>query len=65
MDAELEMEVEAEVEPEIELETVIDHEEYEICRSFPYQIRKISNEKILKEYQRKDGYVECSLNSRR
>jgi hypothetical protein len=62
MDAELEMEVEVEVEPEIEWEIVIDHEEYEICRSFPYQIRKIVNGKILKEYQRKDSYVECSLN---
>jgi hypothetical protein len=65
MEPEGEMEVDLEVEPEIEWETIVDHEEYEICLSFPYQIRKIVNHKILKEYQRKDGYVECSLNSRR
>jgi hypothetical protein len=62
MDAEGEMEVEADVEPEIEWEVVVDHEDYEICRSFPYQIRKIANGKILKETQRKDGYVICTLN---
>jgi hypothetical protein len=60
MEPEGEMDVELEVEQE--WETIVDHEEYEICRSFPYQIRKIANGKILKEYQRKDGYMKCHLN---
>jgi hypothetical protein len=62
MDAELEIEVDSEVEPEPEWEIIVDHEDYEICKSFPYQIRKIETRKIIKEYQRKSGYVACSLN---
>jgi hypothetical protein len=59
MYAELEMEVEAEVEPEWEV--VVDHEDYEICRLFPPQIRKIETGKIIKECEQ-HGYVICSLN---
>ena len=39
--------------------------DYEICKSFPYQIRKIENEKIIKESEDKNGYVICYMNAKK
>ena len=39
--------------------------DYEINSEFPYNIRRKSNNKIIKESRRNDGYVECWLNCKR
>jgi hypothetical protein len=43
-------------------ETIVDHEDYEICVTFPHQIRRRKDGYILIEYQSYDGYVYCRLN---
>ena len=40
---------------------VINHEDYEICEQYPYQIRKKSNGKILKESINSKGYWQIHL----
>jgi hypothetical protein len=50
------------MEDQMVWETVVDHQDYEICRSFPYQIRKIETEKIIKECENPQHYVLCHLN---
>ena len=49
---------------ENEWEELKDHDEYEICKVYPYQIRKKSNQRILKESLRTDGYIQVMLNQR-
>ena len=41
---------------------LIDHEDYEICTSYPHQIRKVSNKRILTEGIENRGYVRVNLN---
>ena len=43
---------------------LIDHEDYEICTSYPHQIRKASNKRIVTEGLRNTGYVYVYLNGR-
>ena len=45
-------------------ETLKDHDDYEICKTYPYQIRKKSNHYILKETPNRDGHLTCSLNQK-
>ena len=48
---------------ENEWEDLKDHSDYEICRVYPYQIRRKYNQRILKETLRKtDGYLCVNLN---
>ena len=47
-----------------EYETLKNHEDYEICKSYPHQIRKKSNKKIISEHKNHDGYYRCSLNQK-
>ena len=42
---------------------VLDND-YEICDSYPHQIRKIRTGRIVKEYQIPDGYIKCDLNGK-
>ena len=42
-------------------EVLRDHPDYEICREYPYQIRKISTHRILKESTQTKGYLQVSL----
>ena len=39
--------------------------DYEIYTEYPYQIRKKSNKKIIKEYIENNGYVRCKLNQKK
>jgi hypothetical protein len=52
------------VEDKLIWETCVVDLDSEICTTYPYQIRKKEKHKILKECQRRDGYIECSLNRR-
>ena len=36
--------------------------DYEICDSYPHQIRKIKTGRIVKEHQASSGYIKCNLN---
>ena len=46
------------------IECIVDSE-YEIFTEFPYQIRKKSNKRIVKEYiEKKNGYIRCNLNQK-
>lgn len=38
--------------------------DYEIFNEYPYQIRKISSKRIIKEYHEKDGYLRCNMNGK-
>jgi hypothetical protein len=51
-------------EDQLVWETVKGHENYEICTTYPYQIRKKENKMIVKERQRRNGYIECSFNNK-
>ena len=44
---------------------VINHEDYEICEQYPYQIRKKSTGKILSESISNDGYYRVKLNGKK
>lgn len=39
--------------------------EYEINTEFPYQIRRISNKKVIKENMQSNGYLRCYLNRKK
>jgi hypothetical protein len=43
---------------------ILNHEDYEICVTYPYQIRKKSNQLILTEGETNDGYIQCTLNAK-
>ena len=43
-------------------ENVIGHDDYEICKTYPYQIRRKSNKYIISESENNDGYIICTLN---
>ena len=47
-------------EEEDNWETLKNHENYEICKNYPHQIRKKSNKYIISEHEDKDGYIICS-----
>ena len=47
-----------------EWETLKVDEDYEICREYPYQIKKTSTGRILKETLATDGYVTVTLNQK-
>ena len=47
-------------EEEDNWETLKNHEDYEICKNYPHQIRKKSNKYIISEHEDKDGYIICS-----
>ena len=53
-----------EEEDEEQWETLKVDEDYEICGQYPYQVRKISNRRILKETLATDGYVTVTLNQK-
>lgn len=38
--------------------------DYEIFTEYPYQIRKISNKRIIKEWHEKNGYLQCKMNGK-
>jgi hypothetical protein len=52
------------MEVELVWETVVNHEDYEICRSFPHQIRKKENQRVIHENVRKSGYIHINVNSK-
>lgn len=39
--------------------------DYEIFSEYPYQIRKINNKRIIREYHSKDGYLRCNMNGKK
>ena len=43
-------------------ESLKEHDDYEICITYPYQIRKKSTKRIIKESEDKQGYITCHLN---
>ena len=47
-----------------EWEQLKNHEDYEININYPHQIRRKKNERILKENERKDKYLQLSLNGK-
>ena len=47
-----------------EWELLRDHPDYEICIEYPYQIRKISTGRILKESIQTKGYLQVRLNGK-
>ena len=53
-----------EINTEDEWETLKDHDDYEICKTYPHQIRKKSTERIIKESPVGDGYLRCKLNKK-
>ena len=38
--------------------------DYEIFNEYPYQIRKISSKRIIKEWHEKNGYLRCRMNGK-
>lgn len=38
---------------------------YEIFTEYPYQIRKINNKRIIREYHEKNGYLRCNMNGKK
>ena len=38
--------------------------DYEIFTEYPYQIRKIKNKRIIREYHEKNGYLRCVMNGK-
>ena len=44
---------------------LIDHEDYEICTSYPHQIRKVNNKRIVTEGLANNGYVRVTLNRKK
>lgn len=38
--------------------------DYEIFNEYPYQIRKISNKRIISEHHVKNGYLQCKMNGK-
>ena len=55
---------EEEEETESDWEPLLNHPNYEICKQFPYQIKKISSGRILKETVQSSGYLRVKLNGR-
>ncbi len=45
-------------------EEIINHEDYEICGLYPYEIRKKSNNKIVKESLNNKGYYQVHLDGK-
>ena len=43
-------------------ETLKEDNDYEICKTYPYQIRRKSNKYIISESENNDGYIICTLN---
>ena len=43
-------------------ETLKEDDDYEICKTYPYQIRRKSNKYIISESENDDGYIICTLN---
>ena len=43
-------------------ETLKEDNDYEICKTYPYQIRRKSNKYIISEFENNDGYIICTLN---
>ena len=39
--------------------------DYEIYSEYPYQIRKIKNGRIIKEYHNGNGYLRCTMNNKK
>ena len=39
--------------------------DYEIFNEYPYQIRKIKNKRIIKEYHNDEGYLLCTMNGKK
>ena len=58
----IEQQTSDEEEDEEQWETLKVDEDYEICREYPYQIKKTSTGRILKETLATDGYVTVKLN---
>jgi hypothetical protein len=50
------------MEDQMVWETVLGHEDYQICTTYPHQIRKKDNHRIIAEHEHKSGYIRCSLN---
>ena len=48
----------------LEFEVCVVDKDYEIATTFPHQIRKIANKKIIKEGLSSNGYVKCTLNKK-
>ena len=44
--------------------TLTNHPDYEINKQYPHQIKKKSNNYIIKEHKTKQGYINCHLNLR-
>jgi hypothetical protein len=45
-------------------EPIVDHEDYEICVTFPHQIRRRKDGRIMKDYTSTKGYITCCLNNK-
>ncbi len=53
------------IDPTVEWQTLIDHEDFEICTNEPYQIRKRSNGRIVAEsFHKSTGYIQVNLNKK-
>jgi hypothetical protein len=50
------------MEEELVWQTLIEHEDYEICTSYPHQIMKKEDKRIIHEHLNHQGYVRCHLN---
>ena len=48
----------------LEWEICVVDSNYEICKTYPFQIRKINNHRIIKETLRPDGYIQVRLNKK-
>ena len=48
----------------LEFEICAVDSDYEICKTYPHQIRRISNHKIIKESINGSGYICCTLNKK-
>ena len=46
-------------------ETLKVDNDYEICVTYPYNIRKKWNQRIIKEWEENTGYIRCCLNSKK
>ena len=61
----IEQQTTEEEEDEEQWESLQDHPDYEICRDYPYQIRRLKDGRILKENQINTGYLCVYLNGRK
>jgi hypothetical protein len=51
------------LEDQLVWETCIVDPDYEICTTYPHQIKKKENGKIIKEWNNGEGYLQCRLNN--